>query len=474
MMATKATRLAKFTALILALAILLAGLSGCADAGYKKNASLSASEPVTLLIAGRNKDFRAIEYVAQEFSKLYPNVKVEYEWLQAFDESLPKRLQSQDDRVDMFITPNLLSDSPYIGDVLDLAEYKDKLDFSDTFPGLTDNFKLVGQDGVVHQYLAPMGGEMRGLYVNKTLLGSLGIKTPETKDELLSACEKLKNAGYIALQDNPGSFAQRLMFPYIVHTIASADKESGVREAFESASPAAAEILKSAMEFIYNLNKEYYYNYKVCETEYNHFKDLTDEGMARSFFNIAEAESGYVKLDDVGNVPFMTSASTISYAMEKVKEDYHSAIEYEFILAPVADYGGVAYMNPTNGIAVNKNSFNIDWTLEFLNFFYSAKANTQFAENYNCAPNTKNALEILSKRFRIPVSQINQPSDIEFSYNLFNTVNPSLVAVSKANNPKYMKDDGAGGIVMYDLEYYMDSLRAAFEEQRALSESVEK
>jgi len=63
--------------------------------------------------------------------------------------------------------------------------------------------------------------------------------------------------------------------------------------------------------------------------------------------------------------------------LDKTKEDYHSEIDYEFILSPVGDQGGYAYLSPSAGIAINKNSFNKEAALDFLNYFFSEKVKAQ-------------------------------------------------------------------------------------------------
>ena len=55
----------------------------------------------------------------------------------------------------------------------------------------------------------------------------------------------------------------------------------------------------------------------------------------------------------------MPGAMSLKGVMAKVKEDYHSNIDYEFILSPVGDEGGFAYLSPAAGLAVNKNSTNV-------------------------------------------------------------------------------------------------------------------
>ena len=91
-----------------------------------------------------------------------------------------------------------------------------------------------------------------------------------------------------------------------------------------------------------------YYQYKYIENEYGFFLESNDEIYARDFLNIvSEDGTNYVKKDDVGIVAFMPRTLSMGAMLEKTKADYHSEIEYEFILAPVADEGGFAYLSPT-------------------------------------------------------------------------------------------------------------------------------
>lgn len=447
-------------ALAAALLIALSSLTGCQtqQQGYRKNTALDTTEDIRLVVAGTWTSLRGMDLVAQRFHDVYPNCTVEYEYLQNYTETLPKRIASEDDRVDLFTTANILKDSENRAYALDLAEHEDALPLSDTFAGLVNNYKFTDDDGTVHLYAVPLGGEMRGLYVNTTLLSSLNIEVPTNRAEFLSACEKLRDAGYIAIQDNPGTFGQRLLFPYIAHLAA------GAHEAIASCDESAAEVFRDPLEFLYNLTVENYYNYKYVEVECGRFLDLSREGMARSFLNITGTDGNYEKADDIGAVPFMPASNILLTDIEKAKENYHSEIEYEFILAPVTMEGGYAYVSPHNGLAVNKNSFHTDWALEFMNFFFTAENNKIFADAGNITPNTADALEIISRKYRIPVENIGHPADVTLDgYNFYNLICPTLVTTAKANNPKYMQEDGT----MYPFSHYMDELTDAFAEQRA-------
>ncbi len=469
--AKHSTKWRRGIALSFALILLTVLAGGCstkqAPQAYQKSQKLDTSQRVELVISGSWKDCRGLDLVAQKFHEVYQNCTVEYEYLQDYADTLPKRVTSEDDRVDLFITPNIQEGSDRMAYALDLLEYPDQFSLSDTFPGLVENFKYTGSDAVTHLYVMPLGGEMRGLYVNTTLLQRLGLSVPTNRSELLAACEMLRDAGYIALQDNPGNFGQRLLFPYIAHLISTADASENARERLAGCEEDAVKLFRDPLEFLYNLTAENYYNYKYVETECKRFLDLSDEGVARSFLNINGSEGAYTKTDDIGAVPFMTAADSLRPSIDRVKENYHSKIEYTFILAPVSETGGFAYMSPSSGIAVNKNSAHVDWALEFMQFLFTAQNNCLFAETFNIMPNTTDVLDRISKKYDIPVESIGQPENVTFaSYNFYNLIYPTLVSTAKANNPKYMQEDGK----MYPFAYYYDSLKDAFAQQRAASQ----
>lgn len=96
------------------------------------------------------------------------------------------------------------------------------MDLSGTYEGLIQNFTVKEEDSS-HLYAVPFGAEVRGMYVNTTLLTSLNIEVPTNREEFLEACKKLKEAGYVPIQGNPGATPQQLFYPSICNSIANAD-----------------------------------------------------------------------------------------------------------------------------------------------------------------------------------------------------------------------------------------------------------
>ena len=168
---------------------------GCSSTPkYQVNSQLDTSKQITLKIAGSSADFKAMETMTQKFTEIYPNCKVEYEYLQDYQETLFKRLDVQNNSVDMFVTDNIQKTSANYPYALELFSHSDKLDLSNTSQELLDNYKLTDSD-TDEIYAVAMGIEVRGLYVNKTLLDSLGLKIPENREEFLDSCRVLSEHG---------------------------------------------------------------------------------------------------------------------------------------------------------------------------------------------------------------------------------------------------------------------------------------
>ena len=148
----------------------------------------------------------------------------------------------------------------------------------------------------------------------------------------------------------------------------------------------------------------------------------------------------------------------------KVKDDYHSDIEYVFIPAPIGPDGGFVYLSPTHGIAANKDSANPQWALRFLDFLFTPENNEAFAAAFNVLPNTKDAFSYIKTLYDVPDDRISHLGEVTFDYGFYETITPIMLDVSKANNPKYMQDDGSGNLSMYSLDYYMAQLEASLQQ----------
>lgn len=442
------------------------------DSDNDINPKLNTQEKVKLVIAGPWEQFKAIEDIIVLFEKKYPNCSVEYEYIQNYEEQIPKRLADSDDSIDIFLSNSIQADSKVYPYALELFSHDDMLDLSNTFPGLIQNYTFMEEDkgtsaeNSAKIYAIPLGAELRGMYVNTTLLNTLGISVPKSLSEFMDACEKLQAAGYVPIYGNPGNFAQHYLYPYVCNIVANNANYNAIYNRISNAEPGISKEFEAPMRLMYDLCQKDYYKYKYVETEKKMCLDMSTEGKSMDFLNIITEDNNTYKKDDIGQIPFMCDTMQIQNTIDKFKADYHSEIEYEFILSPVTEEGGFAYMSPARGIAVNKNGRSIDWSLEFLDFLFKPDNNKIFAEAFGITPNTKDAFETVTKKFDLPSNRVSHLGQVTFNYAFYNVITDSLMEVSKSNNPKYMNTDENGNKVMYSFEYYMGRLEDRFANYR--------
>jgi len=452
----------KIVTVAIVIMMAVSGLYACA-VGDDVNPALDTSKEITLTVAGGAEDPVGMEAIAESFTKKYPNCHIVYEYMQDYGNTLPKRLASADSGIDLFITSNIQADSPNLPYALELFSHADVLDLSQTFSGLIDNFTFVATDANAAKqiYAIPLGAELRGMYVNKTLLASLGLQVPTDREEFMNCCQVLLEHGYVPIQGNPSTVGQQLFYPYICNLVANASDYDTVHAAVESRQASAAEYFREPLQLLYDIVKDGYYNYKHVETDLGLFVDGKVVTSTYDFLNIVKGADGSYKAgSDVGQVAFMPSIMSLNSNLARAKEDYHSAIDYEFILSPLGPDGGYAYMSPADGIAINKNSAHTDWALEFLDFMFKPANNKVFAKEQGLTPNVKDAFSQIKERFSIADDRISQLGSVTFSYNFFSICKKTLTDISKANNPKYMMTAADGSVSMYGFDYYMEIFTA--------------
>ena len=269
------------------------------------------------------------------------------------------------------------------------------------------------------------------------------------------------------MQSNVGTFAQQLMYPYICNSIVNGGSYEQMYTSIENIEPGISEYFRDAYALMYELVEKGYFDYKRVEDELGYTFDGST-GKARDFFNVLMvSEDSYEKRDDVGKIAFMADTQVFGLELAKTKSDYHSEIEYQFILSPVGEDGGYAYLSPADGLAINKRSDNIDWSLEFLNFFFTHDVATEFARETGKIPNTADAL----LEYEVPADRTCDVGQVTFSYTFYKTVTTLLmggyddmVGISKMNSPKYMRQNSDGSYsLMYTLDDYIARLEREFQ-----------
>lgn len=459
---------------VLCVAVILScvfSLSACApvveDEGYKVNPALDVSEEVVLRIASNKETWPEMDAVIAKFTEVYPNCSIVCEYVEDYAENIDLRLAQSEEKVDIFKTTNIQEEIVYKDKALNLIsdEAREILDLSGCYAGLVDNFKYVGKENT--QYAVPYGGEMRGMYVNTTLLGKYNLEVPTNRAELIHCCEVLYDEGYVPFQSSPGTFAQQLLYPYICNSIVNGGSYEETYAAIENIDDGISEFFRETYSFLYDIVERGFYDYKRVEEELGYTFDGS-VGKARDFLNVTEvAEEVYEKQDDVGKAAFLIDTQAFGLDLAKVKSDYHSEIEYEFIVSPVGEDGGYAYLSPADGLAINNNSDNIEWALEFLNFIFTPEINVVFAEEMGKIPNTADAL----LQYDVPADHQCDVGQVTFSYGFYRVVTTpmlggydDMIGISKMNAPKYMKDNGDGTYsLLYTVDDYLARLESEFQ-----------
>ncbi len=428
------------------------------------NPLLDLSKEVNLVLAGGAESWPEVEKVISKFEKKYSNCTVRYEFIESYSVNFPERIKSNENKVDIFTTTNIIptSNQAYLKDYsvnLLSEDAKKYLDLSDTNKGLVKNFRYSAVEDI--QYAIPYGGEMRGLYVNKTLLAQHDLAVPTNWDELMHCCEVLLAADLIPFHSSPDIFAQQLLYPYVCNTIVNGGNYEEDYQAIENIDDGISELFRPAYAKIYEITQKNYYNYKLAEQQGYSYSGTG--GKAMDFFGIKKnANNAFEKLDDVGTIAFMPSTQAAGLDFEETKKNYHSNIEYEFITAPVGDEGGYGYLSPSSGMGVNKNSDNVDWALEFLDFLFSSEINKEFAEEMGIIPNTVDAM----LKYNVPANRACTVGDMTFSYGFYDAVitlmttgYSNMVGISKMNAPKYLKN----GEIAFTLDQYVERLEQEFQ-----------
>jgi len=201
---------------VLALSIILTGCSGgnssettgtTGTTGTQTSGSTGQSsasnEKVTIKLMHRFPDepFQGfIDKVCQQYESAHPNVTIKQTSAATdpYKEKLTVMLSSGTDAPDVFFgfSGEYLNQFVREGKVLDLTPYweKDKA-WADSYmpqlvqPFYTDN-KLYG---------VPYRVSVKMFFYNKKIFQDLNLSTPQTWDELLAVCKKLKDAGYIPI-----------------------------------------------------------------------------------------------------------------------------------------------------------------------------------------------------------------------------------------------------------------------------------
>ncbi len=229
----------KVLAIVLTLAMMLSLLAGCgkapaADAPAAPAAKEEAAAPaapaapadevVTLKFTGwRTEDEAAINAMNEKFTAEYPNIKVVYEPVTAteYDTNLQTALSNG-------TAADIIMMRSYSGGQTVFSSGKIATLTTDNVPNLA-NFpdsalNCWAADGA--SFAVPAGMTIEGVHYNKAIFDEVGVEVPNTVPELLAACQKIKDAGYLPIAGGVGEawyVSEEITSSILMATIGSGD-----------------------------------------------------------------------------------------------------------------------------------------------------------------------------------------------------------------------------------------------------------
>lgn len=332
----------KIQKVIFSILITLSLITGCKKNPKEQHSeinfipSLDTQRVEEFYIVSDMKNFEALETVIYEFNKFYPHVNIIYEYLGNYVNMIEKRLKN-DSSVACFTSTGPAG--------IDLVPFNFN---TSAFGPIIESTRNEGRlQGI------PIGMDILGLMVNKTLLDKEGIKIPKNKAEFRESCKVLVDKGYIPIQQNviKGS---RYMFTSFVYSemLKLGDSKKLVSE-LTSGKPECTEVLRPICNIV---DEDFHLGY--FSTEKNRFVSDEYEAAILNFFK--------------GDVPFLpVSSDTISgmRKRESKSPDFmKSPFEYHFIYVPLGDDGIIATQNCWRSMCVSDYTDHMEMAVEFLRF----------------------------------------------------------------------------------------------------------
>jgi len=332
-------KLIKFSVFFIFSALFLGIFSGCKNK-QKENFSFipgfDTSRKEEFYIVGDLANFESLESVLYEFNKIYPNVNIIYEKVDAYDRLINKRLIN-DPSVGLYLGKGPIG--------MDLFQFDyDTSAFGDVINSTRYNEELRG---------IPLGLDIRGMMVNKTLFEKEGKEIPSNLDEFRDVCLFFREQGYIPIQQNMIKGGSFMFSPYAYsRVLALGDKESVVKK-LRSGEKGCTEMLRPMFTFI---DEDFKLGFFSSEEE----REIEDEydSAILNFFK--------------GDVPFLpVSSDTLSGVKKretKSPEFTNNPFEYEFCYMPVGKDKRVALQHCWRAMGVSPYSEHKEMSVEFLRF----------------------------------------------------------------------------------------------------------
>ena len=317
--------------------------------------ALDTQAAVELYVIGGYDNFPSLETVAADFNEYYPSVEIIYEKVDDYENSAPERILSNQN-IDLYMANHTqITTKKYFSDnALDLVEAG--LDISALDEGVYEG--CLNEDGKMLRL--PIYCTTYGMLVNTDLLEENGLEIPKNYAEFADCCEKLSAAGYTPIYSYAGDNLPLALVRNMA--LVSAAKQAAEDDTFverlNNGDETAIEAFRPAMEKLEQIMQQGW-----MDTEKNAEIEDSYNALILRFFE--------------GDVPFALGTTTTRSGCEKRESESEAYLNnpfaYTFITAPIGEEGSYTYIDTDTGLAINKNSENVDYAAEFLRFYCTVK-----------------------------------------------------------------------------------------------------
>ena len=330
------------------------------EVGFKPRLDTTTSCKIT--VVGHYSNFEALEAEFNLFNQYYPNVEMNYTYLDNYNGIIVTALSSAEAPDIFFTYPWMVYQEKY--DPI----YEAAVDLSDPALGIDLSCirsSLLYKDSNGKVPTVPIYTTTYGMMVNESIFEKEGIKVPTTYSELISACEALKKAGYEnpIMAYNRGNFMLfSLYFPYFCAQIQG--KETALKD-LNAMKEGSGEYMRSSLELAADFMNRGFVNIESCNTLENDYN-----AVIMRFFE--------------GDVPMMLASGNTVSGTEK-RESQSQAFtanpfRYSFQPVPSTEQGGYFLNSISLGFAINGNSANQEMAKEFMRFLVNTEELNRMAK----------------------------------------------------------------------------------------------
>ncbi|MCR4634694.1 MAG: ABC transporter substrate-binding protein [Butyrivibrio sp.] len=320
--------------------------------------ALSTDTSCTIKVAGSYSNFESLESEFERFYEYYPNVSLNYVYLDDYNNTIASALTS-DEAPDIYVTASWMLDDEKMAPVLDSAEILSDPSLNIDLDCIRQGARWTLENGDV--IMIPIFTRSYGMLVNMDIFEKNNLEVPDTYSELVETCDKLIAAGFDApiMGDNGTTVAgiyYAFAFPLFCNNVIGNPEAVAALNNMDSS---AGEYMRPALDKIESFVDMGYINPKLCSDEIENDYDA----VIMRFFE--------------GDVPMMLGSGDMVSGTQKRESKSEAFIansfKYKFYVVPSGDEGGYFLDSVNLFFSVNKNSPNLDMTNEFIRFLMREK-----------------------------------------------------------------------------------------------------